>query len=285
MNTNCVSRFAPSPTGALHLGHAYSALCAHDVARQAGGQFLLRIEDIDQGRSRAEHVAGIVEDLAWLGLDWDGPLLSQTSRTAAYDAALTRLIEAGLAYKCWCTRAEIAAAGGAPQGDQLVYPGTCRGRTDPDPSRTFCWRLDVAAAMTRTGPLLWADRTAGEVVARPDLMGDVVIARKDAGTSYHMAVVIDDAWQNVTDVVRGVDLFSSTHIHRLLQALLDLPVPRYWHHPLVVDAAGSRLAKRKSSLSLAALRDSGVDPVSLVTGLRAGQLPLGYRLSTDPAAT
>ena len=287
MNTSCVTRFAPSPTGPLHLGHAFSALCAHDLARASGGRFVVRIEDIDQGRCRAEHVEGILEDLRWLGLEGDGPVLLQSTRAPAYDAALARLIGMGLVYKCWCTRAEIAAASaGAPQGDHLLYPGTCRGRRVPEEEdRPFCWRLDVAAAMAKAGTLFWEDRTAGRIAATPDLLGDVIIARKDAGTSYHIAVVVDDAFQGITHVVRGLDLFEATHIHRLLQMLLSLPVPRYWHHPLVLNAEGERLAKRKYSRSLADFRAEGWDGRALASALRRGDFPAGYHLSSDHRAT
>lgn len=278
MTTNCVSRFAPSPTGRLHLGHGYSALLAQDLAHAQGGRFVLRIEDIDETRCRPEFVDGIFEDLNWLGLTWDGPVMVQSTRREAYQAALDQLIEMGLAYKCWCTRAEIAAAAGAPQGDQPLYPGTCRGRADPGDGRPFCWRLDCAAAHGRAGPLTWQDSIAGCVVARPDLLGDVVIARKDAGTSYHIAVVVDDAEQGVTTVVRGQDLFAATHIHRLLQALLSLPTPNYHHHALILDGAGERLAKRRNSPTLADLRASGLAADALVAGLRRGEMPLGYHL-------
>ncbi len=278
MTTNCVSRFAPSPTGRLHLGHGYSALLAQDLAHAQGGRFVLRIEDIDETRCRPEFVDGIFEDLKWLGLTWDGSVMVQSTRREAYQAALDQLIEMGLAYKCWCTRAEIAAAAGAPQGDQPLYPGTCRGRADPGDGRPFCWRLDCAAAQRLAGPLIWQDVLAGRVVARPEVLGDVVIARKDAGTSYHIAVVVDDATQGVTDIVRGDDLFEATHIHRLLQALLDLPVPLYHHHGLILDMGGERLAKRRNSETLADLRAQGVDPAALVEGLRRGVVPPGYHL-------
>lgn len=239
----------------------------------------MRIEDIDQGRCRADHVAGIYEDLRWLGLTWDEPVVLQSERQPFYDAALNALKARGLVYPCWCTRAEIAEAGGAPQGQQSLYPGTCKNRPDPRDGRTPCWRLDCAAALAQTGPLTWHDAQAGPVEAAPHLLGDVVLARKDAGTSYHMAVVVDDAAQGVTDVVRGQDLRLSTHIHRLLQALLTLQTPRYWHHALVLDGEGERLAKRRHSPTLAALRDKGVDPRALVDALRAGRLPDGYSLS------
>jgi glutamyl-Q tRNA(Asp) synthetase len=281
MSANHVSRFAPSPTGRLHLGHAYSAMMAHDVARANSGLFLVRMEDIDRTRCRAEFVDGILEDLRWLGLCWDGDVIFQSARQAAYADALSRLQALGLAYQCWCTRAEIAASAGAPQGDLGgVYPGICKGRVDPGDGRPACWRLDVAKALAFTGPLFWVDEAAGSIAARPDLLGDVVIARKDAGTSYHIAVVVDDGWQGVTDVVRGADLFEATHIHRLLQALLDLPTPRYHHHRLVLDAAGTRLAKRRASPTIASLRDTGVDPQQLMEAIRRGDFPAGYALST-----
>lgn len=279
VTTNCVSRFAPSPTGPLHLGHAYSALQAHDLARRHAGRFLLRIEDIDQTRCRPEWVDAILTDLHWLGLQWDEEVLCQTTRMAAYDAALAQLQTQGLVYKCWCSRAEIAAAAGAPHGALPIYPGTCRGRPDPQSGRPYCWRLDSKAAMALTGPLVWEDQVAGQVDADPALLGDVVLARKDAGTSYHIAVVVDDAWQGVTDVVRGKDLFVATHLHRLLQALLNLPTPRYHHHDLVADAAGARLAKRRNSPTLAALRQAGLDPYALVQGLRRGDFPAGFGIA------
>lgn len=279
MTQNLVTRFAPSPTGRLHLGHAWSAVQAHDLARGANGRFLLRIEDIDQTRCRPEFENGIYDDLRWLGLDWDGDVWVQSQRTTHYDAALASLIERGLAYRCWCTRAEIAASAGAPQGDEgPLYPGTCKGRTSPDDDRPHCWRLDVAKAMALTGPLHWHDAVAGAVTARPDAQGDVVIARKDAATSYHLAVTVDDAAQGVTDVVRGRDLFAATHIHRLLQSLLGLPVPRYHHHALIIGQDGERLAKRRQSPTIQSLRDAGVDPATLVRDMRRSVFPVGFAL-------
>ena len=273
-----VTRFAPSPTGRLHLGHAYSALLAHDFAREREGSFLLRIEDIDPGRVRAAFVDGIIEDLLWLGLEWDGEMVYQSERLDLYAAALERLKHMGLLYPCFCTRADIAASLTAPHGPEgALYPGTCRGLAGPDLSRPHAWRLNVAKALSRTGPLAWTDH-GEEVAARPDLLGDVVLARKDAPASYHLAVTLDDAAQGVTDVVRGRDLFASTHIHRLLQALLDLPVPLYHHHGLLADAAGNRLAKRHGAPTLADLRAGGADPAALVAALRRGQLPAGYSL-------
>lgn len=280
MIAKSMSRFAPSPTGRLHLGHAYSALRAYDVAQAGGGRFLLRIEDIDQTRCRPEHVDGIYEDLCWLGLEWDKDVVFQSDRRAAYDAALAQIVEQGLAYRCWCTRAEIAAGIDAPQeGSQPVYPGTCRARTDPGDGRAFSWRLDVAEASRRAGHLRWHDAIAGEVDAQPERLGDVVIARKDAPAAYHLAVVVDDDWQGVTDVVRGRDLFESTHIHRLIQHILDICPPVYHHHKLIVDTAGTRLAKRKQAPTLAAMRADGADAGALVAGLRAGVLPDGFFFS------
>jgi glutamyl-Q tRNA(Asp) synthetase len=275
---HAVTRFAPSPTGRLHLGHAYSALMAHDYAREEGGTFLLRIEDIDPGRSRPEFVDGIFEDLLWLGLEWDGELLYQSERLPLYAEALARLKGAGLVYPCFCTRADIAASASAPQGpDGPIYPGTCRGLAAPDLTRPHAWRLDVATASARAGPLYWMDGHT-EVQAEPGRFGDVVLARKDAPASYHLAVTLDDAAQGVTDVVRGRDLFASTDVHRLLQALLDLPTPLYHHHDLLTDAEGNRLAKRHRAPALADLRAGGADPAALVAALRRGEMPAGYSL-------
>lgn len=273
-----VTRFAPSPTGRLHLGHAYSALLAHDFAREREGSFLLRIEDIDPGRVRSAFVDGILEDMLWLGLEWDDEIAYQSERLELYGAALARLETVGLLYPCFCTRADIAASVAAPHGPEgALYPGTCRGLSNPDLSRPHAWRLDVAQAMARTGPLVWCDH-GEEVLTRPDLLGDVVLARKDAPASYHLAVTVDDAAQGVTDVVRGRDLFASTHVHRLLQALLDLPVPHYHHHALLTDAAGERLAKRHGAPTLAGLRAGGMDPEALVAALRRGEMPSGYSM-------
>jgi glutamyl-Q tRNA(Asp) synthetase len=269
------TRFAPSPTGRLHLGHAWSAVLAHDFARARGGRFLLRIEDIDGTRSRPAHVAGIVEDLAWLGLAWDGAPVFQSARLDAYAAALDRLRAEGLVYPCFCTRAEIAASASAPHGTVPAYPGTCRGRSAPDLARPHCWRLDMAAAMARAGTLVWTDGGAA-IAADPLPQGDVVLARKDAPSSYHLAVTVDDAWQGVSDVVRGADLFDATHVHRLLQALLGLPTPAYHHHPLLTGADGARLAKRHGAPTLASLREGGADGRRIADDLRAGRLPSGY---------
>ncbi len=266
-----ISRFAPSPTGLLHLGHAVSAIAAHDLARAGGGKFLLRIEDIDSGRARPEFVAAIFADLRWLGLDWDGPVLIQSARGAHYAAALARLRALGLVYRCICTRSEIAASVSAPHGDlPRPYPGTCRRRpVRADDSRPGCWRIDMRCAMA-------AAPAADAAMA----WGDIVVARKDALASYHLAVVVDDAAQGVTDVVRGADLSAATAVHRVLQAVLGLPTPRYYHHPLVHGPDGARLAKRTPGATLADLRDAGADPRALAEDLRAGRLPIGFSLAT-----
>lgn len=264
-----ITRFAPSPTGPLHLGNAFSALTGWTRARTSGGLFRLRIEDIDTGRCRPEHDAAILADLGWLGLDWDGPVLRQSDRIHVYRAAIDQLRASGLEYPCFCSRADVAAAATAPHGpDGPIYPGTCRRlseteRQDRMATQPFAWRLDVAAALARTGPLAWHDSFAGHVRATPEAAGDFVVGRKEIGVSYHLAVVIDDAAQGVTEVVRGADLFAATHVQRLLQALLGLPEPAYHHHRLISDAAGNRLAKRTGAQTLAALRQSGADPAAV----------------------
>ena len=269
-----VTRFAPSPTGYLHLGHAYSALIAWRAARDAGGKFLLRIEDIDRIRCKPEFAGAILDDLGWLGIDWDGAVRQQSEHFADYQAALDKLDVMGVIYPCFCTRAEIAAeiarAGGAPQGDEgPIYPGTCRGLSTEERLRRiaagegFALRLDVARALARTGPLEWEEEGRGIIAAQPEQLGDVVLARKDTPTSYHLAVTVDDALQGVTLVTRGADLFGATNVHRLLQALLDLPAPRYRHHRLLTDAQGKRFAKRDRALTLRALRESGKTPAAI----------------------
>jgi glutamyl-Q tRNA(Asp) synthetase len=266
-----VTRFAPSPTGYLHLGHAYSALVAWRRARQASGRFLLRLEDIDTTRCRPDYADAALADLAWLGLDWDGEVRRQSAHFADYRAALDRLAAQDLIYPCFCTRAaiqaEIARAGSAPHGPEgPLYPGTCRRLDSGERTRrresgeAFALRLDVARAVSLTGPLDWVDEQSGIVRADPASHGDVVLARKELPTSYHLAVTIDDALQGVTLVTRGEDLFTATHVHRLLQALLDLPAPRYHHHRLLTDASGRRYAKRDRALTLAALRAAGQSP-------------------------
>lgn len=271
VSTPAVTRFAPSPTGYLHLGHAYAALFAWEKARAAGGRFLLRVEDIDRARCRPEFEAALLEDLAWLGLDWEEPVRRQSQHFDDYRAAHDRLQGEGLLYPCFCTRAEIQAeiarAGAAPHGsDGPLYPGTCRALAPAERQRrieagtAYALRLDAGRAAERAGPLYWEDAVAGRVVADATLHGDVVLARKETPASYHLAVTVDDALQGVTLVTRGEDLFAATHVHRLLQALLGLPMPRYWHHRLLADPGGRRLAKRDRAQTLRALRAAGHTP-------------------------
>ncbi len=261
-----VTRFAPSPTGRLHIGHAYSALFAARAA--AGGRFLLRIEDIDEGRCRREFEEGMYEDLTWLGLDWEAPVRRQSDHFDDYRAALRKLDGDGLIYPCFCTRKEIRRevdrAGQAPHGpDGALYPGTCRALSPAGHAvriaagEPHALRLDMAQAVARTGPLSFMDGERGRVDVDGPGCGDVVLARKDVPTSYHLAVTIDDAIQGVTLVTRGEDLLHATHIHRILQALLGLPKPEYWHHGLLTDADGKRFAKRDDGLTLQALREAG----------------------------
>jgi glutamyl-Q tRNA(Asp) synthetase len=280
-----VTRFAPSPNGPLHLGHAFSAIVAHDLAKERGGRFLLRIEDIDGARSRPELAEEFRADLAWLGLEWED-VAPQSIRIASYEAAARRLREMRLLYPCRCTRADILAAATAKGPDGPVYPGTCRGATITADEQV-AWRLDVAEAMRRTGPLAWTDEVHGEQAARPDLAGDVVLVRKDAETpaSYHLAATLDDAADGVTLVTRGMDLFAASHVHRLLQALLGLPVPVWHHHPLLLDADGTKLAKRRGSPSLADRRKAGEDGRALANALRAHRLPAGVTFSTGLEGT
>lgn len=280
-----VERFAPSPTGLLHLGHAYSAWRAWRAARDSGGRFLLRLEDLDTSRVRPEYAAAIKRDLAWLGIDWDGDVLCQSTRAEAYRAALSQLSERGLVYRCRCTRRDIREAISAPQEgvpmtgpDGPVYPGTCRhaGHGSKVPAAI---RLDIAAAIRTLGGAGYVSALGfaelegganGSGVHRldPDALiravGDVVLARKDGAVAYHLAVVVDDAFQRVSHVTRGEDLFPATAVHRLLQALLGLSPPVYRHHPLVRDDAGRRLAKRDDARSIAAYRESGLGPGEVI---------------------
>jgi glutamyl-Q tRNA(Asp) synthetase len=261
------TRFAPSPTGYLHLGHAYAALFAFHAARDRGGRFLLRIEDIDAGRCKPEFADAILEDLAWLGLDWDGEVRRQSAHPEDYRAALARLRALGVTYPCFCSRQDIARAATAPHGPEgAIYPGTCRALSDDARARRiaemrpYAIQLDIAAALALTGPLAWHDRAAGTIAADPGVLGDVVIARRDAPTSYHLAVTNDDQAQGVTLVTRGIDLFASTHIHRLLQALLGYRTPDYHHHILQTNAEGVRFSKRDGALAIRSLRDAGMSP-------------------------
>ena len=280
MTGSLITRFAPSPSGLLHLGHAYSAWVGWQAARSVGGRFLLRIEDIDQGRCRADYDAAIVEDLAWLGLDWDGPVLRQSTRLPAYEAALAQLSSLGVIYPCFCSRkairAELARLGQAPHGpDGPLYPRTCRALSITEQEERMqrgdphALRLDVDQATRLTGPLPWHDSEAGLQTARPERLGDVILARRDSPASYHLAVVVDDAAQGITLVTRGRDLFQATHLHRLLQALLGYAVPGYHHHRLITDESGQRLAKRSNSTSLRALRQAGHDPADVLTMIGA----------------
>lgn len=271
-----VTRFAPSPNGSLHLGHAYSALIGHDIAQREGGRFILRIEDIDGARSRPELAREFREDLDWLGLAFE-EVAPQSTRLASYEDAARRLKTAGLLYPCTCTRRNIEAMAPRMGPDGPVYPGTCKGRP-VDPSLPAAWRLDVAAAMARAGELTWEDDRAGTLIANPRGFGDVVLLRKDAPASYHLAATLDDAADGVTLVTRGMDLFAATHVHRLLQALLDLPVPRWHHHALLIDATGEKLAKRRGSASLKDRREAGEDGRALVERLRAHRFPSGITL-------
>ena len=285
------TRFAPSPNGPLHLGHAYAAIVAHDLAKnRAGahaGEFALRIEDIDATRSRTELVDGILADLAWLGLGWDGPVVMQSARVASYAEAGERLKDMGLLYPCCCTRAQIAAAsvGKALGPDGPIYPGTCRGRDVAD-GEGVAWRLDMRRALGQiSGPLLWEDELAGVQTATPEIFGDVVLLRKEAPASYHLAATLDDAADGISLVTRGADLFAASHLHRLLQALLGLPVPRWHHHALLMEGAGNgqpgrKLAKRRGSPALADRRLAGEDGRALAEALRAGRFPAGISLST-----
>lgn len=270
-----ITRFAPSPTGRLHLGHAWSAVLGHALARKAGGRWLLRIEDIDTTRCRPEFTAGVFADLDWLGLAPDGEPLLQTSRRAAHEAALQKLRTLGLAYPCFCTRGDIAAAASAPHGPSPAYPGTCRGldrRVAAErvaAGAAHAIRLDSARALALTGPLEWMEAGSGANPADPLVAGDVVLARRDIGVGYMLAAVVDDAFQGVTDIVRGRDLLESTPTQRLLQALLGYPAPRYHHHRLLLASDGRRLAKRDRAETLAELRASGVDGTALARRLAA----------------
>ncbi|MGB7407859.1 MAG: tRNA glutamyl-Q(34) synthetase GluQRS [Pontixanthobacter sp.] len=276
-----ITRFAPSPNGPLHLGHAYSAIRAHDLAHgsrgSAGGRFLLRIEDIDGARSKPELAEAFRADLRWLGLDWH-EVTPQSERLSTYKAASDLLKAMGLLYPCICTRAEVARDAQEIGLEGPIYAGTCRNHP-PATTGPTAWRLDVAKALALTGALIWYDERLGEQVAPPELLGDQVLLRKDDPASYHLAATLDDAADGVTLVTRGEDLFNATHIHRLLQAILDLPVPRWYHHALVLDDDGTKLAKRRGSQSLADLRAAGVDGRKLASDLRAGQVGSTYSLS------
>lgn len=268
-----VTRFAPSPNGPLHLGHALSAIVAHDLARAGGGRFLLRIEDIDGPRSRPELADEFRRDLAWLGLEWE-EVPAQSTRLASYAAAADGLKARGLIYPCTCTRKQIEAAGAREGSDGLIYPGTCK-HTPPDPAQPVAWRLDAAKALAITGPLMWEDALAGPQNVDLAGLGDVVLVRKDLPASYHLAATLDDAADGVTLVTRGADLFAASHVHRTLQALLGLPQPRWHHHRLLLDETGQKLAKRRGSPALAERRLAGEDGRLLAAQLRLQYLSLG----------
>ena len=277
-----VVRFAPSPTGLLHLGHAYSALTAFNAAQDASGRFLLRIEDIDGPRCKLEFVDAIYEDLQWLGIEWEQPVLFQSARLGAYQRAVNKLTDLGLTYACQCTRKDISAALSAPQEgddaplgpDGLIYPGTCRGRGLGN--ATDAIRIDMRKAVAAVeGAEEMAFHEIGENAGLRkvdatyliDQCGDIVLARKDIGTSYHVAVVVDDAFQGVTHVTRGVDMAPATAIHMLLQRLLGLPTPIYRHHRLIRDTDGKRLAKRHDALAIAQLRAQGWNPADVLAAI------------------
>lgn len=271
-----VTRFAPSPSGLLHKGHAYSAHMAYAAAKENGGRFLLRIDDIDTGRCKQEYTEAIYEDLAWLGLSWEQPVRFQSQHFADYQQAFETLKRMGLMYPCFCTRKdirdEIARAKRAPHGyEGPIYPGICRGLGETEQTARIesgtphAWRLDLSKALKQIkGPLVWHDKLQGAVTAKPEGLGDTVLARKDIATSYHLSVVVDDAQQGITHIVRGEDLFHTTHIHIVLQKLLGLPTPQYHHHGLLLDSDGERYAKRNKSATLRDLRENGADPSELL---------------------
>ncbi len=268
-----ITRFAPSPTGFLHLGHAHAALAAQARARRDRGRCLLRLEDIDAARCRPEFAAACQEDLAWLGLAWDGQARAQSRHLGEYRAALGRLAAMELTYPCFCTRADIAGAAAAPHAAPdggIRYPGTCRGlsRAERDgrvaAGQPYAMRLDVEATLARLArPLAFHEEGEGEVACDPRPFGDVVLARKDTPSSYHLCVTHDDALQGVTVVTRGIDLRPATAVHRLLQEAMGWPAPRYAHHPLLLDAHGRRLAKRDAATSLRQLRERGITPAQV----------------------
>ncbi len=279
LSENFITRFAPSPSGRLHKGHAYSALLAYRAALKNNGRFILRIEDIDTTRCKTEFMEGIYQDLRWLGLTWEEPVRKQSEHFSDYSEALDKLKALGVVYPCFCTRkdiqAEIAAAERAPHGpDGPLYPGICkklalaeqtRLRADNQP---HAWRLDLSAALKiLSHPISWYDQVCGLVPATPEILGDIVLARKDTPTSYHLSVVVDDGLQNITHITRGKDLFHATHIHVVLQKLLGLPTPSYHHHALLTDNEGVRFAKRNKSVTLQDIQGQGIDTATLIRSL------------------
>lgn len=275
-----VTRFAPSPTGYLHLGHARSALLCAARAAAEGGVMLLRLEEIDRTRCRPDYAEAILEDLTWLGLSWPQPVRRQSAHQADYDAALARLAEQGLVYPCFCSRSEFHARLPAIGPDGPVYDGFCRHLPQAERQARLaagdehCLRLDHQAAMALAGPLEWPDERTGSQRARPEFLGDVVLAGRENGTSYHLSVTVDDGLQGITHVIRGEDLFHATHIHRLLQAVLGLATPVYHHHPLILDpATGGKLSKRDGSTALRHLREQGLTPADIARMAGTGMAP------------
>ena len=273
-----VTRFAPSPNGSLHLGHAFSAITAHDLAKERGGTFQLRIEDIDGVRSLPEKADEFREDLDWLGLEWV-EMPAQSTRIANYEEAAQYLLHEGLLYPCTCTRAKIMALEPRMGPEGAIYPGTCKGQR-LDPEKPVALRLDVDRALAQTGELFWEDEGNGTQIADPRPFGDVILVRKDAPASYHLAATLDDASDKVTLVTRGQDLFAMTHIHRVLQELLGLPVPMWHHHPILIGEDGEKLAKRRNSPSLADRRRAGEDGRALADRLRRGEFGAGITLAS-----
>jgi glutamyl-Q tRNA(Asp) synthetase len=269
-----ITRFAPSSTGHLHLGHAYSAWLGWQRARISGGSFLLRVEDIDNTRCKPEYVDSILEDLRWLGLDWDGDVRVQSDYLPDYRDALCKLDSRGVLYPCFCSRSEIARALAAPHGGEQKYPGTCRHLSDAERNarlangNNYALRLNVELALEAVKDFGFYEEDVGWIDGRPGTLGDVVLGRRDHLVSYHLCVVHDDAAQKVSHVTRGQDLFDATHTHVLLQRLLGLTTPTYVHHPLVTDAAGRRLAKRDGAATLRGMRESGVSPATVLGQLR-----------------
>ncbi|SIN63374.1 glutamyl-Q tRNA(Asp) synthetase [Parasphingorhabdus marina DSM 22363] len=290
MKQDMVVRFAPSPNGLLHLGHAYAAVMAHDFARAEGGKILLRIEDIDTQRCQEEYVDAIFADLAWLGLTFDEEPLFQSRRFDCYAAALKRLVAMEMVYPCFCSRSDLRRLeeqGGLESGpDGPLYPGTCRELPVEEvesrrQTEAHSWRLNSGKALRHLGELQWHDRRFGTEQVDAAVLGDVILRPRELLVSYHLAVVLDDAADGISHVVRGEDLRASTHVHRILQGLLDLPVPDYWHHRLLLDETGNKLSKSRKSASLAVLREQGVCGQELVSDLRKKTFPVGITLSKD----
>ena len=273
-----VTRFAPSPNGSLHLGHAFSAITAHDIAKERGGRFLLRIEDIDGVRSLPDKPDEFREDLAWLGLEWE-EVPAQSTRLESYEEVARDLLHRGLLYPCSCTRKEIEALQPRMGPDGAIYPGTCKGRTMVM-DKPIALRFDADRAMAEVGEIFWEDENNGAQIADPRVFGDAVLVRKDAPASYNLAATLDDAADGVTLVTRGQDLFAMTHIHRVLQELLGLPVPMWHHHPILIGDDNEKLAKRRNSPSLAARRKAGEDGRELAERLRNGEFPAGITLAS-----